>query len=149
MDHTTAPKPFYRSLYFQVITAIIIGVLLGHFWPSTGEAMKPLGDAFIKLIKMIIAPIIFCTVVLGIAGMENMKTVGKTGGYALLYFEAVSTLALIVGLVIINLFQPGAAYCATDLVSRVAGSTFIPAPGCKTLIITSPTIRASVLTASK
>ena len=80
MDHTPMPKPFYRSLYFQVITAIIIGVLLGHFWPATGEAMKPLGDGFIKLIKMIIAPIIFCTVVVGIAGMEDMKKVGKTGG---------------------------------------------------------------------
>ena len=70
--------------------------------------MKPLGDGFIKLIKMIIAPIIFCTVVVGIAGMEDMKKVGKTGGYALLYFEIVSTIALIVGLVIVNLVQPGA-----------------------------------------
>ena len=70
-----APKPrrFYQSLYLQVITAIVIGVLLGHFLPATGEAMKPLGDGFIKLIKMIIAPIIFCTVVVGIAGMEDMK----------------------------------------------------------------------------
>jgi aerobic C4-dicarboxylate transport protein len=100
-------KPLYKSLYFQVITAIVIGVLLGHFAPATGEAMKPLGDGFIKLIKMIIAPIIFCTVVIGIAGMEDMKKVGKTGGLALLYFEIVSTLALIVGLVIINLLQPG------------------------------------------
>jgi aerobic C4-dicarboxylate transport protein len=83
-------------------------VILGHFAPATGEAMKPLGDGFIKLIKMIIAPIIFCTVVVGIAGMESMKSVGKTGGYALLYFEAVSTLALIVGLVMINTLQPGA-----------------------------------------
>ena len=84
---TPAPKPrrFYQSLYLQVITAIVIGVLLGHFWPATGEAMKPLGDGFIKLIKMIIAPIIFCTVVVGIAGMEDMKKVGKTGGLALLY----------------------------------------------------------------
>src|SRR2546430_17640539 len=81
-------KPVYRSLYFQVIVAIAIGVLLGYFFPETGEAMKPLGDGFIKLIKMIIAPVIFCTVVVGIAGMESMKTVGKTGGYALLYFEA-------------------------------------------------------------
>src|SRR6476661_6569976 len=72
-------KPLYKSLYAQVIAAIIIGVVLGHFWPHTGEAMKPLGDAFIKLIKMIIAPIIFCTVVIGIAGMEDMKKVGKTG----------------------------------------------------------------------
>lgn len=107
MDHDPTPKPFYKSLYFQVITAIVIGVLLGHFYPETGAAMKPLGDAFIKLIKMLIAPIIFCTVVVGIAGMEDMKKVGKTGGYALLYFEIVSTIALIVGLVIVNLVQPG------------------------------------------
>jgi aerobic C4-dicarboxylate transport protein len=99
--------PLYRSLYFQVVCAIVIGVLVGHFYPSTGESMKPLGDGFIKLIKMIIAPIIFCTVVIGIAGMEDMKKVGKTGGYALLYFEVVSTIALIIGLVIINVIQPG------------------------------------------
>ena len=90
-------KPLYKSLYFQVIVAIVIGVLLGHFYPDAGAAMKPLGDGFIKLIKMIIAPIIFCTVVVGIAGMEDMKKVGKTGGYALLYFEVVSSIALIVG----------------------------------------------------
>ena len=107
MDKDPRPAPFYKSLYFQVITAIVIGVLLGHFWPETGAAMKPLGDGFIKLIKMIIAPIIFCTVVVGIAGMEDMKSVGKTGGYALLYFEIVSTIALIVGLVIVNVLQPG------------------------------------------
>jgi aerobic C4-dicarboxylate transport protein len=108
MQPVAKAKPFYQSLYVQVITAIIIGVLLGHFQPHLGEAMKPLGDGFIKLIKMIIAPIIFCTVVVGIAGMEDMKKVGKTGGLALLYFEIVSTLALIVGLVIINVVQPGA-----------------------------------------
>ena len=108
MDHQPVSKPLYKSLYFQVITAIVIGVLLGHFWPQTGEAMKPLGDGFIKLIKMVIAPIIFCTVVVGIAGMEDMKKVGKTGGLALLYFEIVSGIALVVGLVIINLVQPGA-----------------------------------------
>jgi aerobic C4-dicarboxylate transport protein len=107
MDKDLTPKPFYKSLYFQVITAILIGVLLGHFYPATGTAMKPLGDGFIKLIKMIIAPIIFCTVVVGIAGMEDMKKVGKTGGLALLYFEVVSSIALMVGLVIINLVQPG------------------------------------------
>ena len=101
-------RPFYRSLYVQVITAVVIGVALGHFYPHAGEAMKPIGDGFIKLIKMIIAPIIFCTVVVGIAGMEDMKKVGKTGGLALLYFEVVSTIALIVGLVIVNLVQPGA-----------------------------------------
>ena len=108
MDKDPTPRPLYKSLYAQVITAIIIGVILGHFWPQVGESMKPLGDGFIKLIKMIIAPIIFCTVVIGIAGMEDMKKVGKTGGLALLYFEIVSSIALIVGLVIINLVQPGA-----------------------------------------
>ncbi|MFZ6723709.1 dicarboxylate/amino acid:cation symporter [Undibacterium sp. Ji49W] len=101
-------QPLYKSLYFQVISAIILGVLLGHFYPESGASMKPLGDGFIKLIKMMIAPIIFCTVVVGIAGMEDMKKVGKTGGMALLYFEVVSTLALIVGLIIVNLVQPGA-----------------------------------------
>jgi len=108
MDKSNQPKPLYRSLYFQVITAIVVGVLLGHFYPHTGEAMKPLGDGFIKLIKMIIAPIIFCTVVVGIAGMEDMKKVGKTGGLALLYFEVVSSIALMVGLIIINIVKPGA-----------------------------------------
>ncbi|HEY9107991.1 MAG TPA: dicarboxylate/amino acid:cation symporter [Roseateles sp.] len=103
----TGRPPIYRSLYAQVITAILIGVLVGHFFPQTGEALKPLGDGFIKLIKMIIAPIIFCTVVVGIAGMEDMKRVGKTGGYALLYFEVVSTIALIVGLIVVNVLQPG------------------------------------------
>src|SRR5687767_1020633 len=107
MDKDPNPTPFYKSLYFQVITAIVIGVLLGHFYPETGTALKPLGDGFIKLIKMIIAPIIFCTVVVGIAGMEDMKRVGKTGGYALLYFEIVSTVALVIGLVIVNLVKPG------------------------------------------
>src|SRR6201987_4313105 len=101
-------KPLYKSLYFQVICAIVLGVLLGYFYPDTATAMKPLGDGFIKLIKMIIAPIIFCTVVIGIAGMEDMKKVGKTGGLALLYFEIVSSIALIVGLLIVNFVQPGA-----------------------------------------
>src|SRR5881409_798736 len=100
-------KPIYQSLYVQVLTAIAIGVALGYFYPDSGAAMKPLGDGFIKLIKMIIAPIIFCTVVVGIAGMEDMKKVGKTGGYALLYFEVVSSVALIVGLFIVNVVQPG------------------------------------------
>jgi len=100
-------RPLYKSLYAQVITAIVIGVLLGHFYPESGAAMKPLGDGFIKLIKMIIAPIIFCTVVVGIAGMEDMKKVGKTGGLALLYFEIVSSIALVIGLVVVNLLQPG------------------------------------------
>ena len=98
---------WFKSLYVQVLIAVTIGVLLGYFYPALGTDMKPLGDGFIKLIKMIIAPIIFCTVVSGIAGMENMKTVGKTGGYALLYFEVVSTIALIFGLAMINILQPG------------------------------------------
>src|SRR2546430_16356000 len=98
----------YKSLYFQVLVAIAIGVLFGIFYPHLASEMKPLGDGFIKLIKMMIAPIIFCTVVVGIAGMEDMKKVGKTGGYALLYFEIVSTIALIVGLTIVNVVQPGA-----------------------------------------
>ena len=107
MDHDPTPKPLYKSLYFQVITAIVIGVVVGFLFPETGTAMKPLGDGFIKLIKMIIAPIIFCTVVVGIAGMEDMKRVGKIGGLALLYFEVVSSIALIVGLLIVNVVQPG------------------------------------------
>lgn len=98
---------WFKSLYIQVLIAVTIGILLGYFYPSLGADMKPLGDGFIKLIKMIIAPIIFCTVVSGIAGMENMKTVGKTGGYALLYFEVVSTIALVFGLVMINVLEPG------------------------------------------
>ena len=102
-----ATGQLFSILYFQVLLAITIGITLGHFYPDTGTAMQPLGTGFIKLIKMIIAPIIFCTVVIGIAGMEDMKRVGKTGGYALLYFEIVSTIALIIGLVVINLVQPG------------------------------------------
>jgi aerobic C4-dicarboxylate transport protein len=101
-------KPFYQSLYFQVLIAILIGGALGYFAPHTGAAMKPFGDGFIKLIKMMIAPIIFCTVVLGIAGMENMKAVGKTGALAILYFEVLSTISLIIGLVIVNVVKPGA-----------------------------------------
>jgi aerobic C4-dicarboxylate transport protein len=101
-------KKIYHHLYFQVLTAIAVGVLLGHFYPETGVDMKPLGDGFIKLIKMIIAPIIFCTVVTGIAGMEDMKKVGRVGVKALLYFEIVSTLALAIGLLVVSVIQPGA-----------------------------------------
>jgi aerobic C4-dicarboxylate transport protein len=102
-----ARKPFYTHLYAQVLTAIVIGILLGYFYPSLGEQMKPLGDGFVKLIKMMIAPIIFCTVVHGIASMEDMKKVGRVGLKALIYFEVVTTLALIVGLVVVNVLQPG------------------------------------------
>lgn len=100
-------KSLFKSLYFQVLVAIALGVLLGHFYPESGAAMKPLGDGFIKLIKMIIAPIIFCTIVVGIAGMEDMKKVGKTGGLAVLYFEVVSSIALVIGLVVVNVWAPG------------------------------------------
>jgi aerobic C4-dicarboxylate transport protein len=100
-------KRLYQHLYFQVLTAISLGVCLGHFYPETGAAMKPLGDGFIKLIKMIIAPIIFCTVVTGIAGMEDMKKVGRVGAKALLYFEIVSSLALAIGLLVVSIIQPG------------------------------------------
>ncbi|WP_429037568.1 dicarboxylate/amino acid:cation symporter [Aeromonas media] len=97
----------FSSLYFQVLLAITLGVFLGHVYPDLGADMKPLGDGFVKLIKMIIAPVIFCTVVTGIAGMESMKAVGKTGAIALLYFEVVSTIALVIGLCVVNLLQPG------------------------------------------
>lgn len=100
-------QPLYKYLYFQVIVAIIIGILLGHFQPTLGASMKPLGDGFIKLIKMIIAPIIFCTVVIGIASMGDVKKVRRVGGKALLYFEVVSTVALTIGLIIMNFFRPG------------------------------------------
>jgi len=100
-------KPLYAHLYFQVLVAILVGVLLGHFFPQLATKMKPLGDAFIKLIKMMIAPIIFTTVVVGIAKVNDMKEVGRVGVKALIYFELVSTLALAIGLVVVNLVKPG------------------------------------------
>lgn len=111
----TEPKPyrFYRSLYFRVVVGIIFGVALGWFYPSLGEQMKPLGDAFIKLIKMIIAPIIFLTVVVGIANVGDMKKLGRVGLKALLYFEVVSTIALVIGLIVVRVVQPGAGVNAT------------------------------------
>ena len=101
-------QKFYEILYVQVIFAIVLGILLGHFMPELGTDMKPLGDAFIKLVKMIIAPVIFITVVTGIAGMNNMKTMGRVAGKAFIYFLTFSTLALIVGMVVANVVQPGA-----------------------------------------
>src|SRR5258707_9936845 len=97
--------PLYRHLYFQVVCAILIGIVLGHFYPTLAVKMQPLGEAFIKAIKMLIAPIIFCTVVHGIASMNDMKKVGRVGLQALIYFEVVTTLALHVGLIIVNLWQ--------------------------------------------
>src|SRR5438552_3899094 len=105
-------RPFYRVLYVQVLLAIALGAAIGHFWPAFGVELKPLGDAFIKLIKMVITFVIFCTVVSGIGGMESMKKVGRVGGKALLYFEIVSTLALMIGLVVANVLHPGAGFNA-------------------------------------
>ncbi|WP_429932186.1 dicarboxylate/amino acid:cation symporter [Agrobacterium vitis] len=109
---STAPQggklPFYRHLYFQVIVAIIGGILLGHFYPQTGKSLKPLGDAFIKLVKMVIAPVIFLTVTTGIAGMSDLKKVGRVAGKAMIYFLFFSTLALVIGMVVSNILQPGA-----------------------------------------
>ncbi|WP_373994895.1 dicarboxylate/amino acid:cation symporter [Duganella sp. HH105] len=105
-------KPFYKILYVQVLFAIACGILLGIFYPSDAVAMKPLGDGFIKLIKMIIAPVIFCTVVSGIAGMQDVKKIGRVGGKALLYFEVVSTFALVIGLFVANIVRPGAGFNA-------------------------------------
>jgi aerobic C4-dicarboxylate transport protein len=102
------PKPWYSILYLQVLTAILLGILIGHFSPKTGLALKPLGDVFVALIRMMIAPVIFCVVVQGIASMNDLKKVGRVGIKALLYFEVVSTLALSIGILVAVLFHPGA-----------------------------------------
>lgn len=104
--------PFYRSLYAQVLIGIILAVILGNFFPQTAIDMKPLGDGFIKLIRMVIGLVVFCTVVSGISSMGSMKKVGRVGGRALLYFEIVSTLALLIGMVIGNVLRPGAGFNA-------------------------------------
>lgn len=104
---TIERKPFYKGLFFQIMVAIALGIAVGYFWPSFGIALKPLGDGFIKLIKMIISPLVFVVVVLGIAKVGNIKTVGRIGGKALIYFEVVTTIALIVGLVAANVMKPG------------------------------------------
>lgn len=105
---TKGKLPFYRQMYVQVLTAIAAGILLGHFYPQVGASMQPLGDAFIKLVRMVIAPVIFLTVTTGIAGMSDLKKFGRVVGKALLYFLIFSTLALVVGLVVSNVLQPGA-----------------------------------------
>ncbi|HEX9489753.1 MAG TPA: dicarboxylate/amino acid:cation symporter [Stellaceae bacterium] len=106
----TARRPWYSILYVQVLIAIAIGIVLGHFFPKTGVAMKPLGDGFIQLIKMMIAPVIFCTVVHGIASMSDLTKVGRVGLKTLLYFEVVSTVALLIGLLVGEIVQPGAGF---------------------------------------
>ncbi len=100
-------RPWYRILYVQVIIAVLIGVTVGFFWPDAGKSLKPLGDGFVKLVKMMIGPIIFCTVVHGIASVGDIKKLGRVGVKALFYFEVVSTLALIIGLVVVNVLKPG------------------------------------------
>jgi len=102
-----AKLPFWRHLYFQVIAAIVLGGFIGHFWPEFGESLKPLGDAFIKLVKMVIAPVIFLTIVTGIAGMRDIGKVGRVAAKAFGYFLVFSTLALILGLIVANVVQPG------------------------------------------
>src|SRR5262249_56464820 len=103
-------RPWYTVLYIQVLIAIAIGILIGHYFPKTGTALKPLGDGFISLIKMMIAPVIFCTVVHGIGSMSDLKKVGRVGIKTLFYFEAVSTLALAIGLLVGRTLQPGKGF---------------------------------------
>ena len=105
-DSASSKPPFYRVLWVQVMACIVLAIILGYVDPVRAMAMKPLGDAFIRAITMIITLIIFCTVVSGIAGMENLKKVGRVGGMALLYFEVVSTIALLIGLLVGNVVRP-------------------------------------------
>ena len=106
-DAPAVRRPFYRHLYFQVLLAIALGAFIGHFWPEFGESLKPLSDGFIKLVKMVIAPVIFLTIVTGIAGMRDLGSVGRVAAKAFGYFLVFSTLALILGLIVANLVQPG------------------------------------------
>ncbi|PLR76218.1 glutamate/aspartate:proton symporter GltP [Bacillus sp. V3-13] len=108
-------KPLFKNLTFQVLTAIFIGVMVGLIWPGVGKEMKPIGDTFINAVKMVIAPIIFLTIVLGIAKMGDMKKVGKVGGKAFIYFEVVTTLALAIGLIVVNVVKPGAGLNFNEL----------------------------------
>lgn len=124
------PAASRNTLYLQVLVGIVIGVVLGYFEPSLGEKMKPLGDAFIKLMRMLIAPIIFTTVVVGFAGMGDLKKIGRVGVKSLLYFEIVTTLALIIGLVIANTFTPGAGIHAdTATLDTKAVASYTSAAG--------------------
>lgn len=127
--NNTPHKPLYQKLYFQVLLGIILGVLVGYFYPTIGVDLKPLGDAFIKLIKMMIAPIIFTTVVVGIAHMGHMRDVGRVGMKALIYFEVVSTLALLIGLVVVNVTTPGAGINANPATIDTKGIQAYTASG--------------------
>ena len=110
MPNSTRRTPWYRVLYVQVLVAVGLGILVGYYFPEFGTSLKPLGDGFIKLVKMLIAPIIFCTVVHGIASMGDLKRLGRVGAKTLIYFEVVSTLALVIGLVVVNVLQPGKGF---------------------------------------
>jgi aerobic C4-dicarboxylate transport protein len=110
MRNPVEKKPWYRILYIQVLIAVFIGIVVGYFNPGLGKSLKPLGDGFINLVKMIIAPIIFCTVVHGIASMSDLQRLGRVGIKALFYFEVVSTFALFIGLIVVNVLQPGAGF---------------------------------------
>src|SRR2546423_5739651 len=112
---TGSVRRLYRNLTFQVLVAIFIGVVLGIVAPDTAKAMRPVGDTFIKLVKMVIGPIIFLTIVLGIGNMADLKKVGKVGGKALLYFEVVTTFALAIGLAVVNITRPGAGLAAASV----------------------------------
>ena len=108
-------KRLYRNLTFQVLVAIVLGILVGAFFPDTAARLKPIGDVFISMIKMVIAPVIFLTIVLGISSMGNLKKVGRVGGKALLYFELVTTFALVIGMVVANWVKPGAGLAVNRL----------------------------------
>src|SRR6187549_3015162 len=110
MQNPSARTSWFRILYVQVLIAVALGIVIGYVWPEFGKSLKPLGDGFIKLVKMMIAPIIFCTVVHGIASMGDLKKLGRVGAKTLLYFEVVSTLALVIGLVVVNVLQPGKGF---------------------------------------
>jgi aerobic C4-dicarboxylate transport protein len=132
----TQRRPWYSVLYVQVLVAIVLGIVLGHFFPKTGVALKPLGDGFVALIRMMIAPIVFCVVVEGIASMGNLKQVGRVGLKALVYFEVVSTLALVVGILIAYLLHPGSGFninpatldtrLVSNFVTRAKGVGILP-----------------------
>jgi aerobic C4-dicarboxylate transport protein len=122
-------RPFYRSLYVQVLAGIVLGVILGVVWPEKGAAMKPLGDGFIKLIKMLIAPIVFATITVGIAKMGGLREVGRIGVRTLVYFEVVSTLALVIGLVVVNILQPGRGLHVDPTAAAPTAAAGATAPG--------------------
>lgn len=124
-----ATRPFYRSLHFQVLVGIILGIAMGAFFPATAIKMKPLGDGFIRLIRMIIAPIVFCTVVVGIGTAGDMKKLGRIGVKALFYFEVVTTFALVIGLVVVKVLQPGVGLNANPATLDTKSIAAYAAPG--------------------